>query len=46
MIGLVVGWINKLKASHGLNKTVVALANMLARICWAVLRHHTGYRPA
>ena len=39
-------WINKLKATRGTNKTTVAVANKLARIGWAVLRHETVYRPA
>lgn len=36
-------WINKVKAERGFNKAVVALANKLARIGWAVLAHKTIY---
>ncbi len=39
-------WINRLVAARGVNKATVALANKLARIGWAVLRHHTVYQPA
>lgn len=39
-------WINRLRAERGFNKAVVALANKLARIGWAVLRHREFYRPA
>lgn len=39
-------WINKLKAERGFNKAVVALANKLARIGWAVLAHKTEYQIA
>lgn len=39
-------WINRLKATRGINKATVALANKLARIGWAVLRHQTVYQPA
>ena len=39
-------WINKLKSTRGFNKTVVALANKMARIGWAILRHESLYRPA
>jgi len=37
-------WINKIKAERGHNKAVVALANKLARIGWAVLAHNTRYQ--
>lgn len=37
-------WINKIKAERGHNKAVVALANKLARIGWAVLAHNTAYQ--
>lgn len=37
-------WINKIKAQRGHNKAVVALANKLARIGWAVLAHNTTYQ--
>jgi transposase len=38
-------WIVRLQERRGWNKTVVAVANKLARIGWAVLRHHTRYEP-
>lgn len=37
-------WINRIRAERGYNKAVVALANKLARIGWAVLAHDTVYR--
>ena len=37
-------WITKLKATRGVNKATVALANKMARIGWAILRHHCVYR--
>jgi transposase len=39
-------WINRIKAQRGHNKAVVALANKLARIGWAVLSRRSVYRPA
>jgi len=39
-------WINQLKSTRGFNKTAVALANKMARIGWAILRHETVYRTA
>jgi len=39
-------WINKVRAARGFNKAVVALANKLARIGWAVLAHKTVYQAA
>jgi transposase len=39
-------WINKVKAQRGQNKAVVALANKMARIGWAVLAHKTVYQAA
>ncbi len=38
-------WINRLRATRGVNKATVALANKLARIGWAILRHGTTYQP-
>ncbi|PLX83762.1 MAG: IS110 family transposase [Desulfuromonas sp.] len=38
-------WINRLREDRGWNKAVVALANKMARIGWAVLRHNTHYQP-
>jgi len=39
-------WINKIRAARGFNKAVVALANKMARIGWAVLSNNTVYQPA
>jgi hypothetical protein len=39
-------WINRIKAERGHNKAVVALANKLARIGWAVLRNRDTYQAA
>jgi transposase len=39
-------WINKIRAGRGFNKAVVALANKMARMGWAVLAHKTVYRAA
>ena len=38
-------WINRVRATRGINKATVALANKLARIGWAMLRHNALYRP-
>jgi transposase len=37
-------WINRLRERRGFNRTVVALANKLARIGWAVLARNTAYQ--
>lgn len=37
-------WVRRLVERRGHNKAVVALANKLARIGWAVLAHQTTYR--
>lgn len=37
-------WINKIRAQRGHNKAVVALANKLARIGWAVLARRSVYQ--
>jgi len=37
-------WINRIRVERGWNKAVVALANKMARIGWAVLRHNTRYQ--
>jgi transposase len=39
-------WINKVKAERGFNKAVVALANKMARMGWAVLVNKTVYQVA
>jgi len=36
-------WINKVRATRGFNRAVVALANKLARIGWAILAYNTVY---
>lgn len=38
-------WIQRLVARRGKHKAIVALANKMARMGWAVLRHGTAYRP-
>jgi len=38
-------WIIRLLERRGWNKTVVAVANKMARIGWAILRHNTRYEP-
>jgi transposase len=39
-------WINRIRAERGHNKAVVALANKMARMGWAILAHKTVYQPA
>ena len=39
-------WINRIRAERGFNKAVVALANKMARIGWAILAHKTVYQAA
>jgi len=39
-------WINKIKEQRGFNKAVVALANKLARIGWAVLAKNSSFHSA
>ena len=39
-------WVNRLRETRGMNKATVALANKLARIGWAILRHGTTYQAA
>ncbi len=39
-------WINRLQERRGWNKTVVAIANKLARIGWAILRHKARYESS
>ena len=38
-------WINRLVATRGFNKAVVALANKLIRIAWVVVSRGEEYRP-
>lgn len=40
------GWIKKLLQSKSVRLTSVALANKLARICWAVMARNTVYQQA
>lgn len=39
-------WINRIREERGWNKAVVAMANKMARVGWAILRHNTYYQPA
>ena len=39
-------WINRIREKRGWNKAVVAMANKITRIGWAVLRNNTTYKPA
>ena len=39
-------WINRIVAERGTNKAAVALANKMARIGWAILRHNGCYETA
>jgi transposase len=39
-------WINRIVSERGWNKAVVAMANKMARIGWAVLRHNSHYQAA
>lgn len=38
-------WLNRLAKERGWNKAVVAMANKMARMGWAILRHNTSYQP-
>lgn len=38
-------WANRIRERRGFNKAVIALANKLARIGWAVIQSKTSYRP-
>ena len=38
-------WVVKLEQRVGHNKATVALANKLARICWAVWKYNTDFNP-
>ncbi len=42
--GPLTDWINQLLARRGWNKTVVAVANKLARICWVVVNRKEDYK--
>jgi transposase len=39
-------WVNQVRATRGINKATVALANKLARIGWAIVRHGNPYQAA
>ena len=39
-------WVNQVRQRRGVNRAIVALANNLARVGWAVLRHTTVYQVA
>ena len=39
-------WINRIRAERGCNKAVVAMANKMARMGWAVLHNKSTYQPA
>lgn len=39
-------WVNGIIARRGKNKAIIALANKLARICWAVLRYGQPYQAS
>jgi len=39
-------WINRIRQDRGWNKAVVATANKIARIAWAVLRYGSTYDPS
>lgn len=39
-------WINRIRATRGYNKAVVALANKMARMGWALLAHKSEYQAA
>ena len=39
-------WINRIRAERGFNKAVVALANKMARMGWAILHNKTEYVAA
>jgi transposase len=36
-------WLNRIVKERGWNKAVVAMANKMARMGWAILRHNTSY---
>jgi transposase len=38
-------WINRLVATRGFNKAVVALANKLIRIAWVIVARNESYKP-
>lgn len=38
-------WLKRIYVERGWNKAVVAMANKMARIGWAILRHNSSYQP-
>jgi len=42
--GPLTDWINQLLGRRGWNKTVVAVANKLARICWVIVNRKEDYK--
>jgi len=38
-------WINRIRERRGYNRAAVAMANKMARMGWAILRHNTSYEP-
>jgi transposase len=38
-------WLNRIVKDRGWNKAVIAMANKMARMGWAILRHSTIYQP-
>jgi transposase len=39
-------WIQRIHTERGFNKAVVAMANKMAHMGWAILRNNTTYQPA
>jgi len=39
-------WLDRIKDRRGINRTIVALANKMARMGWAILRNKTVYQVA
>jgi transposase len=39
-------WLNRIREERGWNKAVIAMANKMVRIGWAILRYNTSYQPA
>lgn len=38
-------WLNRIVKDRGWNKAVIAMANKMARMGWAILRHGSRYQP-
>jgi transposase len=39
-------WIERIKGRRGINRAILALANKMARMGWAILRNKTVYQAA